>query len=53
MASTLKTAAPGWHGDGDGLWMRVAPAGSRSWVYVFIRGGRRREMGLGPYGSGT
>lgn len=48
-----KSAAPGWHGDGDGLWLRVSPSGSRSWVFVSIRHGRRREMGLGSYGAGV
>jgi len=51
--AALKSAAPGWHGDGDGLWLRVAPTGTRSWVFVWVRNGRRREMGLGGYGSGA
>lgn len=44
---------PGKLGDGDGLYLYTSPAGGRSWVFVFIRAGRRREMGLGPFGSGT
>jgi len=39
--------------DGDGLYLSVSKSGSRSWGFVFIRGGRRREMGLGSFGSGT
>jgi integrase len=49
----VKRATPGWHGDGDGLWLRVNPSGARSWVFVSIRHGRRREMGLGSYGAGA
>ncbi|MCP4381449.1 MAG: integrase arm-type DNA-binding domain-containing protein [Hyphomicrobiales bacterium] len=40
---------PGVHGDGEGLYLRVKPSGSRSWVYVWKRDGKRREMGLGSY----
>ena len=49
----IRTAATGWHGDGDGLWLRVSPNGNRSWVFVWIRHGRRREMGLGAFGRGA
>jgi len=38
----------GKHGDGDGLYLFVSKTGRKSWVFVYIRGGRRREMGLGP-----
>lgn len=44
---------PGRYGDGDGLWLHVAKAGSKSWVFIYIRQGRRREMGLGAFGAGT
>jgi len=36
--------------DGDGLWLHKSKTGSRSWVFIYIRHGRRREMGLGAYG---
>jgi integrase len=39
--------------DGDGLYLQTSPSGAKSFVFVFIRSGRRREMGLGPFGSGT
>ncbi len=39
--------------DGDGLWLHTSSAGNRYWVYIYIRRGRRREMGLGACGSGT
>lgn len=49
---------PGMLGDGDGLWLRVQkPRGdrppSKNWVFIFRRGDKRVEIGLGGYGSGT
>ena len=40
---------PGRHGDGDGLYLNVAPSGSKSWVQRIVIDGRRRDMGLGSY----
>ena len=40
---------PGRHGDGDGLYLNVAPSGSKSWVQRIVTHGRRRDIGLGPY----
>ena len=37
----------GMIGDGKGLWLRVAPGGSKSWIFRFMIAGRGREMGLG------
>lgn len=39
--------APGIYSDGGGLYVRVRPAGTRSWVFVYAIDGKRREMGLG------
>lgn len=39
--------------DGDGLYLQTSPNGTKSFVFVFIRSARRREMGLGPFGTGT
>ena len=51
---TIKT--PGRHADGDGLYLKVRPGGSRQWVFMFatIEGGKRVqvEMSLGPAGKG-
>jgi integrase len=38
---------PGSHGDGGGLYLQIAPGGSKSWVFRYQRSGRRRELGLG------
>lgn len=38
---------PGFHADGGGLYLQVAPGGGRSWVFRFQRRGRARWMGLG------
>ena len=35
--------------DGGGLYLRISPTGSRSWVFRFQLDGKRRDMGLGPY----
>ena len=40
---------PGRHGDGDGLYLNIAPSGSRSWVQRIAVHRRRRDIGLGPY----
>lgn len=40
---------PGYHADGDGLYLQVTLGGSRSWIYRFTVDGRRREMGLGSF----
>ena len=49
-ALSAKTLSkPGRHGDGDGLYLNVAPSSSKSWVQRIVIDGRRRDMGLGPY----
>ena len=40
---------PGRHGDGDGLYLHIAPSGSKSWVQRIVIDGRRRDIGLGSY----
>jgi len=36
------------YADGGGLYLRIGPTGAKSWVYRFMRQGKRRDMGLGP-----
>ena len=38
---------PNVYSDGGGLYLRVRPGGSRSWLFVRNVGGKRREIGLG------
>ena len=42
---------PGRHGDGDGLYLHIAPSGSKSWVQRIVIDGRRRDIGLGSYSA--
>jgi integrase len=44
-----KTKGPAVLHDGGGLYLRVSPTGSKSWVFRFQIDGKRRDMGLGPY----
>lgn len=48
--SSLKA---GHHSDGRGLYLIVRKSGSKSWSYVWIKKGKRREMGLGGYPNVT
>jgi integrase len=43
-----KYRAPGMHPDGGGLYLRVTPEGTRSWIFRFVLRGREHHMGLGP-----
>jgi integrase len=38
---------PGIYSDGGGLYLRTRPSGTRSWLYVYMMDGKRRELGLG------
>ncbi|WP_336742131.1 tyrosine-type recombinase/integrase [Aureimonas altamirensis] len=40
---------PGRHSDGAGLYLNVTPSGTKSWIFMWVRDGKRREMGLGAY----
>jgi Arm DNA-binding domain len=42
-----KVKAPGYYGDGGGLFLQVSKYASKSWVFRFKANGRLREMGLG------
>ncbi|MGF9567473.1 integrase arm-type DNA-binding domain-containing protein [Neorhizobium sp. BT27B] len=43
----------GIYSDGDGLFIRVRAGGSKQWFFIYKRGGKRTEIGLGGYGQGT
>jgi integrase len=52
-AATVKTAKPGRYGDGNGLYLLVRTPEARFWAFRYTpRGGKMREMGLGPAGYG-
>jgi len=40
---------PGRHSDGGGLYLNVADGGTKSWLFMWARNGKRREMGLGSF----
>lgn len=40
---------PGYHGDGNGLYLCVKPSGAKSWILRYMVAGKAREMGLGGY----
>jgi hypothetical protein len=42
-----KVNKPGYYGDGGGLVLQVSSSGSKSWLFRFSLGGRRRKMWLG------
>ena len=46
-AAFVRTAPPGRHADGNGLYLFVQPAGTRSWIQRLVIRGRRHELGLG------
>lgn len=46
-AVRAKAKAPGYYLDGRGLYLQVAPGGSRSWLLRYTIRGKTREMGLG------
>ena len=48
-AKVKAVAEPGRYGDGAGLYLNVAPGGSKSWVQRIVVAGRRRDIGLGGY----
>ena len=47
-ALKVRTAAPGRYGDGIGLYLLVRSPEARFWLFRYTRGGKMREMGLGP-----
>jgi len=47
-ATSVKAATnPGRYGDGGGLFLLIAPSGSKSWMVRVQKDGRRRDIGLG------
>jgi integrase len=46
-----KKARPIRIGDGDGLYLQIAPGGTKSWLLRYMLSGKQREMGLGSVGD--
>ena len=47
---TVRAAkSPGRYYDGQGLFLLVEPTGAKRWKQRVTVGGRRQELGLGPY----
>jgi integrase len=49
--SALKVARakkPGMLADGGSLYLRIAPGGSRQWIFRYVINGRLRDMSIGP-----
>jgi hypothetical protein len=40
--------APGWHGDGGGLYLEVDRSGRKRWAMRVTVNGKRHDFGLGP-----
>jgi integrase len=43
-------AKPGYHADGEGLYLVVDTSGARRWAFIYHSRGKRRETGLGRMG---
>lgn len=49
-AAKIKSLSqPGKYGDGNGLYLRVALGGSKSWIQRVTIAGKRRDIGLGGF----
>ena len=47
--SVRELTQPGRYGDGQGLYLNIAPGGTKSWVMRATRSGKRGAWGLGSY----
>jgi len=46
-SQVAKTSKPGRHSDGGGLYLFIDPHGRRRWIFMYVREGKRTELGLG------
>ncbi|MFY9211222.1 MAG: Arm DNA-binding domain-containing protein, partial [Aestuariivita sp.] len=49
-AKAAKSLGDGWHADGGGLYLRVK-GNTRSWVFRWTEGAKKREKAIGPAAS--
>ena len=50
--SALKVTSlkkPGYYADGGSLYLRIAPGGSKGWIFRFTLASRKRDAGLGAF----
>ena len=47
--SVRRHSKAGVYTDGRGLYLQVSSTMTKSWLFRFMRAGRERWMGLGPY----
>ena len=47
-----RATAPGMYADGDGLYLQVTGADSKSWIYRYSKDGKPRWLGLGSARDG-
>ena len=45
--TVVAATKPGRYADGGGLYLNVAPGGTKSWLFMFKAQGKRTELGLG------
>jgi integrase len=43
-----RAKAPGMYADGGSLYLRIAPGGSKQYIFRYIRDGHLHDMGIGP-----
>src|SRR5260370_20190216 len=42
-----RQSKPGRYADGGGLYLTVGSTGAKAWAFLYMRAGKRRELGLG------
>ena len=47
--SVKALSEPGRHGDGDGLYLHLAPSGTKSWIQRIVINEKRRDISQGSY----
>lgn len=48
-----KLSKPGLYPDGGGLYLSVSPTGTKSWRIIYVRSGKRVELGIGSLDTVT
>lgn len=48
-AAVKAASKSGRHSDGGGLYLQVSPSGTKSWLFMWKKDGKRTAMGLGPW----